>query len=347
MNIIERDIWSCLKNSGKNIIIYGMGNGADKIINELERLNINIYGVMASDDFVRGQSFRGFTVKKLSELEQDDIIILTAFGSQRTDVIENILGLAQKHKVFAPDVPVYGDNIFNKEFYDSNRDKFEKVFDIFADDFSKKVFENEINFKLSGELKYLTDIFTDKDEAFKILNLGRNESYLDLGAYRGDTVEEFLRYTGGHYKNITALEPDRKNYRKLMEYTKSLSDIRLWNMGIWSSDGDMYFDASLGRGSSIHIEGSKKVPVTKIDTLYQVQKVSYIKFDVEGAEKQALLGGINTLRRDKPKLNIALYHRSEDIFELPLLLHEINPDYKIYLRQHPHIPAWDMNLYAV
>ena len=51
MDIIEKDIWSYLRNSDKKIIIYGMGNGADKIINELERLNINIYGVMASDDF--------------------------------------------------------------------------------------------------------------------------------------------------------------------------------------------------------------------------------------------------------------------------------------------------------
>ena len=347
MNIIERDIWSCLKSSDKNIVIYGMGNGADKIINELERLNINIYGVMASDDFVRGQSFRGFTVKKLSDFGGEDIIILTAFGSQRKDVIENILKLAEKHTVFAPDVPVYGDNIFNKEFYDSNRDKFERVLEILADDLSRKVLENEINFKLSGELKYLTDIFTDKDEAFRILDLGGNESYLDLGAYRGDTIEEFLRYTGGHYRHITALEPDKKTFRKLKEYARDISDIQLWNMGIWSSDCDIYFNNSLGRGSSIQENGTQKLPVTNIDTLYQIQKVSYIKIDVEGAEKQALSGGINTLRRDKPKLNIALYHRSEDIFELPLLLHGINPDYRIYIRQHPHIPAWDMNLYAV
>ena len=347
MDIIKKDIWSYLRNSDKKIIIYGMGNGADKIIDELEKIGVGIYGVMASDDFVRGQSFRGFTVKRLSDFEQENIIILTAFGSQRTEVIENILRLAEKHTVFAPDVPVYGDNIFNKEFYDSNRDKFQKVFEILADDFSKKVLENEINFKLSGKLKYLTDIFTDKDEAFRILDLGKNESYLDLGAYRGDTIEEFLGYTDGYYRHITALEPDRKNYKKLGKYTKNLRDTRIWNMGIWNSDCDMYFDMSLGRGSSIQVKGSKKVPVTSIDTLYQVQKISYIKFDVEGAEKQALLGGINTLRRDKPKINLALYHRSEDIFELPLLLHEINPDYRIYIRQHPHIPAWDMNLYAI
>ena len=57
-------------------------------------------------------------------------------------------------------------------------------------------------------------------------------------------------------------------------------------------------------------------------------------------------GGIDTLRRDKPKLNIALYHRSEDIFKLPLMIKKIQPEYNIFMRQHPHIPSWDLNLYA-
>ena len=97
-----KDIWESLKDTDKKIIIYGMGNGADKIISELERLNIPIHGIMASDDFVRGQTFHGFTVKKLSDFPKD-IIILTAFGSQRNDVIQHILSLSQEYTLFAPD----------------------------------------------------------------------------------------------------------------------------------------------------------------------------------------------------------------------------------------------------
>ncbi len=341
-----KDIWESLQNTDKKIIIYGMGNGADKIISELERLNIPIHGIMASDDFVRGQTFHGFTVKKLSDFPKD-IIILTAFGSQRNDVIKHILSLSQKYTLFAPDVPVYGNNIFNRSFYRQNKAKIDKVFNILADDFSVKVLENEIQFKLTGNINYLTEIFTDKDEIFNILNLTENESYLDLGAYRGDTIQEFLHYTNGSYRHITALEPDKKTFKKLKDYTKTLDNIQLWNMGIWDSDGYVNFENSAGRGSSIKSAGSQKLAVTKIDTLFQVQKVSYIKIDVEGAELQALKGGMNTLKRNKPKLNLALYHRSEDIFTLPLLVHDINPGYKLYLRQHPHIPAWDLNLYGI
>ena len=126
-----------------------------------------------------------------------------------------------------------------------------------------------------------------------------------------------------------------------------MKNIRLFNMGIWNEDTDLVFESSRGRGSSINDSGSAVLAVTKIDTLYKRQKVSYIKADVEGAEEQMILGGKNVIARDNPKLNIALYHRSEDIFKLPLMIYSINPEYKFYIRQHPHIPAWDMNLYAV
>ena len=64
------NVWDALKNTKKPIVLYGMGNGADKVLDEFERRGITAAGVMASDDFVRYQDFRGFTVKKQSDLEQ-------------------------------------------------------------------------------------------------------------------------------------------------------------------------------------------------------------------------------------------------------------------------------------
>lgn len=347
---IQKDIWKQLNEINKPVIIYGMGNGADKIMNEFEKLGISVYGVIASDDFVRGQNFRGFTVKKLSDIEKElkDFIVIIAFGSPIKEVIKNIADISDKHTVLVADVPVYGDNIFNLEFVHNNISEVEQTYNLMADDISKKVFENEIKFKLSGRLEYLFNAFSEKDEAFEnILKLGDNESYLDLGAYRGDTIQEFLDKTNGQYSSIIALEPDIKTFRKLKDYAKGFPNTRLFNMGIWSDDTDLTFNSSLGRGSSIKSNGTQKLAVTKVDTLYYAQKLTYLKMDVEGSEYEAITGAKNTLKRDRPKLNIAAYHRSEDIFRLPVLIHSINPEYKIYLRQHPHIPAWDMNIYCV
>ncbi len=197
-------------------------------------------------------------------------------------------------------------------------------------------------------MDYLIDSFSEKNEAFQnILRLSENESYLDLGAYRGDTIQEFIRSTNGKYSSIIALEPDVKTFKKLKLYAQGSENIRLFNMGIWDEDTSLSFNPSLGRGSSIKSNGTQSLLVTTVDTLYHSQRVSYIKADVEGAEYRAITGARHTLKRDKPKLNIAAYHRSEDIFELPILISSINSEYKIFLRQHPHIPAWDLNLYCI
>ena len=350
LSLPEQDIYELLNDTKSPIIIYGMGNGADKIINELENRRIPVCGVAASDDFVRGQSFRGFKVQKISEVLEvyPNPIIIIAFGTALPEVMERIFALSEKITVLAADVPVYGDNIWCRGFYEENKEDIEKTHELLADEQSRLVFENILHFKLTGRLSYLRKAYSDKREVFsEILCLDAEESYLDLGAYRGDTIDEFLRYTDGSYSHITALEPDRKNFAKLKQHTAGMENVRLFRMGIWSEDRDMYFSDALGRGSSLRENGGASLAVTKIDTLYAVRKLTYLKMDVEGSERQALLGGIHTLRRDMPKLNIAVYHRSEDIFSLPLLIHSIVPEYRIYLRQHPYIPAWDLNMYCV
>jgi hypothetical protein len=74
---------------------------------------------------------------------------------------------------------------------------------------------------------------------------------------------------------------------------------------------------------------------------------TYLNVDVEGAEKEVLEGSKTTLQLDKPKICMAAYHRSEDIFALINLINKINGDYKIYLRHHPHISFWDTNIYCI
>ncbi len=350
MNIPNSDIYTYLKETDKPIIIYGMGNGADKIIAQLEHCGVDVSGIAASDDFVRGQSFHDFIVKKISDFEREyeDFIIITAFGTALPEVMDNIFSLAERHTVLAADVPVYGDNIWTEEFCSENIDDIEKAYGLLADEKSRCIYENIIKYKLSGRLDYLKKSYSSKDEVFSdILRLGQNESYLDLGAYRGDTIDEFLSYTKGKYSYITALEPDRKNFAKLKAHISDMKNIRIFRMGIWSEDRDMSFEESLGRGSNVGQGRGNDLAVTSIDTLYAVRRVSYIKMDVEGSERQAIIGGINTIKRDKPKLNIAAYHRSEDIFSIPLLINSIEPCYKLYMRQHPYIPAWDLNVYAV
>lgn len=338
--------WEKIKESGESVVIYGMGNGADKVLDEFIRLEIPVIGVTASDDFVRGQSFRGFKVKKLSEFE-GDFIVAVAFASCIPDVMNHIYSLCEKYRVIVPCVPVFGNDIFNRDFIEKNKAEIERAYELFEDEESKRIYRGCVEFMFGGELDALESITSNKDEAFEnILKLNNEEIFLDLGAYRGDTVEEFLHYTKGEYESIIALEPDRRSYKKLVAYAENKKNIVTVQKAVSGKDSVAFFNAAAGRQSSFSDKGDEIETVT-VDTLANNKNITYLKMDVEGAEYEAFCGAEKTLKTQKPKLNIALYHKSEDIFLLPLKIASINPEYRFYIRKHPYIPCWDMNLYCI
>lgn len=347
----EQSVWEFLKNSKEPVYIYGMGNGGDKVLSLFNDFGIKCSGVLASDDFVRGQSFGGFKVQKLSQAQalHKKLVVAVTFGTQLPAVMEHIKNIAKENVVVVPTVPVFGNVIVDRAFLENNSSSIKKAYDLLQDDFSKEVFENILNFNYSGKLPYLWQCESGKKEVFdNIIKLNHNEKYLDLGAYRGDTIQEFLQHSGGQYSSITALEPDIKTYKKLCEYGKALHSTALLQQGIYSDCGTVCFDSQGGRNSTLQTgKGGTQVQVTTIDALCESGGVTYIKMDVEGAEKSALLGGVNTLQKYKPKLNIAAYHTFGDLFNLILQVNMINHNYKFYLRHHPYIPAWDTNLYCV
>ena len=338
--------WDFLQSTSLPIAIYGTGNGADRVFEELDRLKIKVSTVCASDGFVRNRSFHGFQVKAISQLENeyDDFVIVLCFASPLAEVIDNIKALSKRHKVIMPSVPVYGDNIFNKEFLEKHIDEIEFAFSHLADEQSRKVFYNIIKFQITGDLNYCFQCETDKDEAFSILNLDENESFLDLGAYRGDTVEEFLKYAKS-YKKIVAVEPDTRTFKKLQINCENIENCVTLNNAIWSENCVLTFDGNKGRGASANKIGEEKQALCVDYITEKYGDFSYVNIDIEGAESEMLKGAFKSLQ-NKPKLCMAVYHRSEDIFALINKVKEINADYNIYLRHHKHISFWDTNIYC-
>ena len=84
-----------------------------------------------------------------------------------------------------------------------------------------------------------------------------------------------------------------------------------------------------------------------LDSVLCKEAVDYIKYDVEGAEREAIIGSQKTILSRRPALLVSAYHKSEDIFALPLQIHALRPDYKLYYRRYPYVPAWDLNLICI
>ncbi len=343
-----KDLWTYLKTANKPIVLYGMGNGADKIISVLNRYDIKISGVFASDGFVRKKTFHSFAVTDYKTAKQSfgDMIVLVCFGSALPDVIDNIKRIAAEQELYAPDVPVYGDTLFNMEYVLQNKEQLEWVYNRLADDTSKKVFECAVMYKLTGKIEYLFDCETSPQEVYEnILKFNDNETYFDLGAYRGDTVTEFLSNVNS-YKKIIAVEPDKKTYNKLCIATENVRDITNINACVSDIDGKIDFDMQGSRGSSAG-RGNTVINSVTIDALSKQEIPTYIKMDIEGAEGSAIKGGADTISKYKPMMQIAAYHRSEDLFLIPEMVLKLNSDYKIYLRHFPSLPCWDMSYYFI
>lgn len=341
-----QNVWKTIEESALPVVLYGMGNCADKVLDELCRRGVEPAGVMASDGFCRYQMFRGYTVQKESDFEREygDFLLLLCFGSYLPEVTAHIDAVAQRHPMLVPNIPVAGDVLVDDGFIEQYREEIYSAYSLLADDQSRRVFKGALDFYYTGRLGYLREIESEKDEAFREILRLKEESYLDLGAYRGDTVEEFLRYTDG-YKEITAVEPNPKNHQKLCDSLNGIANARAVHAGISDRTGTMKVSRKAGRMPTLGDENGVEVPVLTVDSMNL--SPTYIKVDIEGMESEMLKGAENTLRAYKPKLNLAAYHRSEDVFRLVIQLHAINPDYRIYLRKHPYIPCWDLNIYAV
>ncbi len=341
-------VWDVLRQSSKPIVLYGMGNGADKILDVLAVRGIAVSGVFASDDFCRGQQFRGFTVQRYDVLKQQfaDMIVLVAFGTHRRDVMQNIKRIAAEQELYVPDVPLMGTELFDDGYFARHESDFEWVRQRLADAQSRRVLDNVLQYKRSGNPQLLWECETTIAEAYALLDLREGGIAVDAGAYNGDTVAEYLHFAG-RPQRMFAIEPDAKNYKKLRANMKEKAFVQCVHAAVCDRDGTIGFDTAAGRQSAVQEQSERQITSVSMDGLLQGAAVDYMKFDVEGMELAALRGAAQTIRLYRPRMMVSAYHRNEDLFELPRFVLSLREDYKLYLRHFPALPAWDVNYYFV
>ena len=352
---LKNDMWEELKNESRPIVIYGMGNGADKLFDRLDKFGIKVSDVFASDGFVRGHSFRGYLVKSFSEIKAtySDFVILLSFASNRSEVIDMLAQINESHDMYVPDMPVAGvEEYFDKDFYNANYQAIVDAYSSLADDESRAIFSSVINYKLSGRMKYLLECYSTRDEIYSLMPTEKMSRAVDAGAYNGDTVREMKGYFP-NLEEVYAIEPDKKNFKKLEKYSVAESEINVIsiNAGAWCESAGSLIFSSGNRNSTVvatasfeHTEDT--VILETIDNL-ATGKIDYIKYDVEGAESEAITGSDDTIRSCKPTLLVSLYHRSRDIFDIVNRIKMDYPFYDLYLRRLRCLPAWEIDLVAV
>lgn len=168
-------------------------------------------------------------------------------------------------------------------------------------------------------------------------------TYIDVGAYDGNSIEPVVSFYGDRIKRIMAFEPDDKSCVKLQQYVdrKGLSaKTEIYPYALESENKTIHLSSS-GLVSIVSDEGENTLEQKIFDELdTEIIGDAMVKMDIEGSELDALKGMKKLISDKEPYLAICLYHKIQDLFEIAKYLKDANPTYRLYIRGGWHLECW-------
>lgn len=225
-------------------------------------------------------------------------------------------------------------------FMEQNEKKICETYDLLGDDKSKEVFEKIVRFRMVDDSVQIPTESQEKQYfEYEVFPKREDEIFIDCGAYNGISFKMFLKENNFQFQKYYGIEPDKSNFAKLKEYTAALpKEIQkkavLVNKAAYDTVKKVKLYSLEGPGSFVADIGTQGIDTVKIDDLASIGGASYIKMNIEGSEIPALKGAERTIREFFPRLAIAGYHKTWDLWEIPQLIYSINPSYHIYLRSY-------------
>ncbi len=343
-------VYERLKQSGLPVYLYGTGDGADKILDDLTAEGVSIRGVFASDSFVRERTFRGFPVESLADVEAREgcIAAVLCFGLEGEEAFEFLRPITKKHFLVSPALPVYGGGKLDYALVEVCAEDVDRIHDWLADDLSKELYRRVLAYHLTGDLTYLE--YPGESNQAPDAYYAHTLAHLDVGAYDGDTALEYLA-SNPNCQKILAFEPNPQTFRKLQKNADP-ARVECILAACGAKDGFASRSGS-GRGSRLEM-GAGEVTVRALDSVCGYPyihsrgiPVGSLKIDAEGEDLPVLQGAANLITACRPVLCVSAYHRAEDLIRLPLVMKRLDYQSKLYFRKKPYVPAWDTVFYLV
>lgn len=220
-----------------------------------------------------------------------------------------------------------------KEDIEQNREKYNKVFEMLSDEESKNVFQNLVNFKISGDTRYLEGFNPPTDEQYfdDCLLLPKNPIFADIGGYDGFTTTKFIEHYPD-YKEVFLFEPEEKNISEAKKKLLNYKNIHFVKKGCSDKNTVLHFSVN-DSASMISDDGETSIEVARLDDLV-TSEIDFLKMDIEGAEGGAIEGAAETIRKWHPNMAICVYHKPDDFWKIPEQVLAIRNDYKLYMRHY-------------
>lgn len=231
-------------------------------------------------------------------------------------------------------------------------DDFLRLADRFADHHSRATLYANLLFRLTYDRSHMLETWANPIEEYfssyatpSTFRLGSKEHYCDCGAFQGPIVSKFLGATGYRYATITAYEPDRANFEALERISVlPLTNFRPVNKAVSSRKQLLRFMETGTVSSYISATGTATIQTVKLDE--ELEKLTFLKMDVEGFESKTLQGAARLLTTQRPRIAACVYHYAHDLLDVVNQIDKSVEDYHLRLRQHNGSYYYDLVLYA-
>jgi FkbM family methyltransferase len=293
-------------------------------------------------------SYVEYALKLVQPYEDSISVIWSKIGEFEKDLLVSLIAyrtLGYTKIKLARNNQDYWDAIEKAKQLANNEDKYDphfmhfilEKFELNPIGYNVKLYFSEIAIAID----FIIEQYALKREGKKIISADEGDVVLDIGGCWGDTALYFASKVGENGK-VYSFEFIPDNI-KLFNINTSLNEnllprISLIQQPVYNEPNVPIYFKDNGPGSSVQFQPfdgqSGETITTTIDSFVnekKLSKVDFIKMDIEGAEMSALEGGIETIRKFRPKLAIAIYHSLDDFFNIPNWILALGLDYEIFI----------------
>ncbi len=360
------DSWKSIAAEAQNkFVIFGAGELGIKVLKTLVAAELRPLAFLDNNTKLEQSSLENISILHpyvaKEVLDPNVLVILAVFNTYKPRDQLKSLGFTRIihcANMFAgmPDLSLPYVCLDDTDVVFQSAAEINSAFELMEDETSRELFVAQIRYRLFMDFDRVLRPQTKemRDSEYFPSNLYQfldDEVLVDCGAFSGDTVSRFLKIRNENFKKIYAFEPDPTNYYLLNKYVEDLpkitgAKIETLNQGVGNKEGLVKFHSNGTVRSWASNDGSDVVSIVRLDDALSKEPPTLIKMDIEGGEIEALLGCERIISGHNPVLAICVYHASHHLWSIPLLIKNLNDEYRIFLRAHAE-DCWDVTCYAI
>ncbi len=332
-------VYEALRHSEYPVFIWGAGSMSVEVEKRLDEREIHPVGrfidTQIDQSHIISNANRVFSLDELKELYPKINVVMGHGHYEKASDMRLLSFVNEVYIIPNPYIQYKGPSL---QYVHENADKIDRIKKLLADERSRFVLEKYIAVSTTNDIRHLleSDICVEGVFGLEELNISATETYVDIGAWEGDTIDSFLNRTDYYYDHIYGVEPAPRTFAKLKDKFIERPDISLFQCGLGAQEGELFLSAEDSQStylSQLEINGNQKVTVTTMDNLLADKGVSLVKIFVPFMFFDILKGGKYTIKQSRPRLII--YVSCDDKFSLydtVRWIANLDMNYKLALR---------------